>query len=81
LKDKVFKLIILNSYFVLLLSCVFAQKLPPSLEEWAKEPIRYLGKEQSDKHYYHGAVPQAVGVHRYQVYRVNRSHPSEDSFN
>jgi hypothetical protein len=54
-----------------------AAKRPPSLEDSAGEPIRYVGKEQSDKRFYDGALPHAVGVHRYQAYRSNRTNPPE----
>ncbi len=54
-----------------------AQTMPPSLEESAKEPIRYVGQKQTDPLYYHGGLQHAVGVHRYQVLRANREHPPE----
>jgi hypothetical protein len=54
-----------------------AAKQPPSLEDSAGEPIRYVGKEQSDKRFYDGALGHAVGVHRYQAYRSNRTNPPE----
>lgn len=46
---------------------------PPSLEESAKEPIRYVGKVQCDKRFLHGGLRHAVGVHRYQAFRANRT--------
>jgi len=41
------------------------------------EPIKYVGKRQPDKRFYDGALPHAVGVHHYQVFRANRVNPSE----
>ncbi len=65
-----------------LTACLFAgatvlAKEPPSLEESAGEPIKYVGKEQSDKRFYDGALPHAAGVHRYHAYRANRTNPPE----
>jgi hypothetical protein len=47
------------------------------LEESAREPVKYVGKEQPDKRFYHGGLRHAVGAHRYQAYRANRSNPPE----
>jgi len=44
---------------------------------FAEEPLRYTGKDQPDPAYYDGRLPQAVGVHRYQALRANRSQPPE----
>jgi hypothetical protein len=52
-------------------------KKPPSIEESAAEPIRYVGQEQTDKAYFDGALRHAVGVHCYQTFRANRTKPSE----
>jgi hypothetical protein len=65
-------IVLMTSNIVLL-----AQTMPPSIEESAKEPIRYVGKIQTDPHYHHGGLRQAVGVHRYQAFRANREHPPE----
>jgi len=54
-----------------------AQNMPPSIEESAKEPIKYVGEQQTDKHFHHGGLRHAVGVHRYQAFRANREHPPE----
>ena len=54
-----------------------AVKMPPSAEKYATEPVRYVGKVQTDKRFYDGAVRHAVGAHRYQAFRANRTHPSE----
>ncbi|MGH8017612.1 MAG: hypothetical protein ACREIA_04875 [Opitutaceae bacterium] len=45
----------------------------PSISESQAEPVIYVGTEQPDKRWHHGAVPQAVSVHRYQAFRANRS--------
>lgn len=42
------------------------------------EPVRYVGEEQPDRRFYHGGLRHAVGVHRYQAFRANRSRPSEE---
>lgn len=52
-----------------------AQDMPPSVEESAKEPIRYVGDRVPDPLYFDGKLPHAVGVHHYQVYRANRAIP------
>jgi len=58
---------------------LFAQKMPPSIESSAKEPIKYIGEEQTDIRFHHGGLRHAVGVHRYQAFRANRDHPPEIS--
>ncbi len=69
-------------YFVLLfyltsIGIISAQKMPPSLEESAAEPVKYVGELQSDKHFYDGKIPHAAGVHNRQIFRANRSFPPE----
>jgi hypothetical protein len=49
----------------------------PGIEESAKEPVKYVGSEQTDKHYHHGGLRHAVGVHRYQIFRANRTQAPE----
>jgi len=55
----------------------FGQEMPPPTKKCAAEPVKYVGTRETDKHYYDGAVPHAVGVHSYQVFRANRTNPSE----
>lgn len=43
----------------------------------AIEPVKYIGDRQPDKRYFDGGLPHAVGVHCYQAFRANRSHPAE----
>lgn len=50
---------------------------PPSLENSAAEPVRYVGIEQTDRRFYDGALRHAIGVHRYQAFRANRTQPTE----
>ena len=50
---------------------------PPPIGESAKEPVKYIGAKQTDKHYFHGGLRHAVGVHRYQALRANREYPPE----
>ncbi len=54
-----------------------AETMPPPLEESAKEPVRYVGEDHTDKRLYDGGLRHAVGVHAYQVYRANREAPPE----
>ncbi len=51
--------------------------MPPSVQESASEPVRYVGQEQPDKRLYDGALRHAVGVHYYQAFRANRTSPPE----
>ena len=51
--------------------------MPPTLQESAAEPIRYVGQDQPDKRFYDGALRHAVGVHKYQALRANRTCPPE----
>ena len=55
-----------------------AGQQPPSIEESAAEPVKYVGDVQTDPRFYDGAIRHAVGAHRYQVVRANRAHPWED---
>jgi hypothetical protein len=56
---------------------VAGAKMPPSIQESAGEPVKYVGTEQVDKRFHHGGLRSAVGVHHYQVHRANRRHPPE----
>ena len=51
--------------------------MPPSLEASAPEPVKYTGSLNPDKWFFDGKLPHAVGVHHYQAFRANRTHPSE----
>lgn len=66
--------------FILFLTPLFlnGQDKPPSVEKSAENPIVYTGDQTSDKRYYDGAIPHAVGVHNYQAFRANRKHPLVD---
>lgn len=68
---------ILISLFFAVLACKDQKKLPPPIAESAAEPLIYTGEVQTDKQFYDGAVRHAVGVHHSQVFRANRSFPSE----
>ncbi len=50
---------------------------PPSIEESAAVPFRYVGTESTDKRFFDGGLQHAVGVHRYQTHRANRTSPPE----
>jgi hypothetical protein len=54
-----------------------AEKMPPPLEASAREPVKYVGSETTDRRFYHGGLRHAVGVHTYQAYRANRAAPPE----
>ena len=41
-----------------------AVSTPPSITASASEPVRYVGREQTDKRFYDGALRHAVGVHK-----------------
>ena len=51
--------------------------MPPPIAASAAEPVRYVGGEQTDKRFYDGALRHAVGVHKYQALRANRTCPPE----
>ena len=51
--------------------------MPPAIADSASEPVRYVGKEQTDKRFYDGALRHAVGVHKFQALRANRTCPPE----
>jgi len=51
--------------------------MPPPVADSAAEPVRYVGKEQTDKRFYDGALRHAVGVHKFQALRANRTRPPE----
>lgn len=55
-----------------------AEAMPPPVEECAVEPVKYVGTAQPDRAFYDGRLPHAVGVHRYQAFRANRSAAQED---
>ena len=54
-----------------------SEKMPPSIEESANEPVKYVGDVFCDKHYYDGRLRYAIGVHNYQALRGNRTKPPE----
>jgi hypothetical protein len=57
----------------------FAQvKMPPSMEECIKEPVKYSGSVQPKKDLHDGRLPHAAGAQHYQVFRANRQEPVED---
>lgn len=59
------------------ITCGFAQKMPPSLEESMREPIIYSEGLEPDARYFDGGLPHAVGIHNYQAFRANRINPTE----
>jgi len=65
---------ILLSLFLPVIS--FGAKNPPSIEDSADEPIKYVGDREVDISYHDGALPYAVGAHHYQAHRANRTNPA-----
>ncbi|MFC2084249.1 hypothetical protein ACFLS9_04255 [Bacteroidota bacterium] len=63
--------------FILVNSSFSQKKMPPSIKESKDEPIKYIGTINTEKKFYDGKLPHAVGIHNYQVFRSNRSYPSE----
>ncbi len=74
---RIKSIILLIASLIINFTSILAQKMPPSIEASASEPVKYIGKDQPDKRFYHGGLPHAVGVHRYQAFRANRSNPAE----
>lgn len=62
--------------FVLVFS-LGASPEPPSFEESRSEPIRYVGSRGTHLETYHGNLPSAIGVHRFQAFRANRTQAPE----
>lgn len=60
-----------------LMGFVSMAKQPPSIEESAAEPIKYIGKEQTDKHFYDGRLRYVIGTHSYAAFRANRTNAPE----
>jgi len=54
-----------------------AAKMPPPIDKCASEPVKYVGTRDTDKRFYDGAIPHVVGVHSYQVFRADRTEPSD----
>jgi hypothetical protein len=52
-------------------------KIPLPMEACIDEPVIYTGEMNTDKHFYDGKLPYAVGAHHYQAFRANRTDPSE----
>ncbi|MFC2085299.1 hypothetical protein ACFLS9_09595 [Bacteroidota bacterium] len=71
------KIILFVVLIILYCFSAFAQMMPPSFEESAGEPVKYIGDRQTDKHFYDGKIPHAVGIHSRQIFRANRSFPPE----
>lgn len=59
----------------IVLSCVQRNTQKPGSPE---EPVRYIGEPiTTHQHYHDGQLQPAVGVHNFQVFRANRSHPTD----
>ena len=50
----------------------FSQSKLPPIDVTKNEPVKYIGKLQTDKHYYDGRLRHAVGIHSRQILRANR---------
>jgi hypothetical protein len=62
---------------LVILSASVEAAMPPSFEDSKNEPIRYVGVRQPIKETFHGNLPHAVGVHRFQAFRANRTQAPE----
>ena len=63
---------------LILTHLVFAQvKMPPPIQISKEEPVKYVGELTTDKRFYDGALPHVNGAHHYQIFRANRTYPSE----
>ncbi|RKX32516.1 MAG: hypothetical protein DRP71_11945 [Verrucomicrobia bacterium] len=51
--------------------------IPPKLKLSGPMIAEYVGTEDTDRNVYHGGLRHAVGVHRIQAMRANRTHPPE----
>jgi hypothetical protein len=69
--------LLLASLLLLRGAAAAAGSTPPPVAESAAEPVRYVGKEQTDARTYDGALRHAVGVHFHQAFRANRTSPAE----
>ncbi len=58
-------------------SLIQADPQPPAYEASIDEPVKYVGDRQPVKDTYHGDLPSAVGVHRVQAFRANRTQSPE----
>lgn len=58
-------------------SAARAIPMPAPVAQSAAEPIRYTGDLQPDKRFFDGNLPHVVGTHHIQVFRANRTDPSE----
>lgn len=64
--------------FTILTQISIAQfKMSPSLHISENEPVKYVGELTTDKRFYDGALPHVNGAHHYQIFRANRTHPTE----
>ncbi|MHC4213320.1 MAG: hypothetical protein ACYSWP_08115, partial [Planctomycetota bacterium] len=68
-------------FSVLVLCMVFSvvtvAKMPPPIDQCAKEPLKYVGSVKCDKAYYDGRLQYAIGTHSYAAFRSNRTQAPE----
>jgi hypothetical protein len=76
---KILKLSVLLSAVPALLIPYAAPKppSPPAMREIPDEVVIYAGSEEADKRWHHGGFRAAVGVHKIQILRANRTHGPE----
>ncbi|MBT6768619.1 MAG: hypothetical protein HOA81_06470, partial [Opitutales bacterium] len=53
--------------------------VPPKLKLSGPTIAEYVGTEDTDRNTFHGGLRHAVGVHRIQALRANRTYPPEVS--
>lgn len=52
---------------------VAAASSPPPVAEIAAQPVVYTENEKADKRWHHAGFRAAIGVHKIQVFRANRT--------
>jgi hypothetical protein len=77
-KNRLFNYSVILFFIILHVGIsLYAQKIPPPLDESKDEPLQYIGEQQTDPRYHHGGLRHAVGIHRFQAFRANRTFPTE----
>ena len=70
------KILLMTQILFFCITYVYGQDImPPPIDACKNEPVKYIGKRQTDTQYNDGALPHVVGVHHYQAFRANRTHP------
>ncbi len=79
-KMKKYKIVTRVSAISALLGMVgLVDAIPPKLNLSGSTIAEYVGTEDTDRNVFHGNLRHAVGVHRIQALRANRTYPPESS--